>query len=170
MVEGEVGGVAPLTENVEDVLLLLRREELGAVVVAVVGAVAAEVSLQLVAEGLVVLALYIFKQCGETVGGTYLADLLEMWAAAALQGCGQDGIADGHIVGNDAARQVADAPVCHRASVKEAVMPRGWQHVVGKVSVWIHFHVMLIACKGNMICSIFKLQGLQKFGGCEELS
>lgn len=80
VVEAQVFSVSPTAEDGKNAVLLLGSEQFCAVVIAVVGAVTAEVSFQLVAQRCVVLALHILKQCLEAVGGAYLADLLEMGA------------------------------------------------------------------------------------------
>ena len=99
VLEGHVLRVAVGGEEVEDPLLLFGREQSLATIIAVVGAVASEVGLQLVAQGSVVLLLHFAEEWFEAVGGVNDSYLLEMLAVAIAEGSGIDGRAPGLAVG-----------------------------------------------------------------------
>lgn len=80
-VEAEVIGVATLPEEGEDVVLLLRCEKALAIVIPIVGAVAAKVIFDGSAQRSGIALLHVGKERVEAPGGTYLPYLLVMAAS-----------------------------------------------------------------------------------------
>ena len=91
VLEGQVLRVAVAGEEIENPLLLFGREQAVAAVVAVVGAVAAQIGFQLFVQGCVVFLLHFVEEWRQAVGGMNDAYLLEMAAVAIAVGCGIDG-------------------------------------------------------------------------------
>lgn len=138
MVKNKVLGVSVAVEQVDDPLLLLRGEQLVTVVVAVISAVPAEVSLYFRAQGSIILALHIPENGVEAIGGMYLADGFETLASIPLEGCREHRIAPLPVVRNIFGRKVPHALVRLRATVEEAENPRWRKQVVRKVRILLH--------------------------------
>ena len=124
-VEVQVFRISSLAEEVDDPLLLFGREQPLAVVVAVVGGVSAQVSLDAVAQGRVVLLLHLGKEGAEAVGGVDDARLLVVFAVSLLAGGGVDGFALCRFGRDVLSGQEAGAGVRLRAVCLEAAGVRG---------------------------------------------
>ena len=97
-VEGQILGVTPASEKVENGFLQFRGQHHHAMMVGVVGAVSAEHSFQRVAYCLAVACLYVGEEAVESPCGTYDAGFLVVRAGVERGGCGIHGKALGGVV------------------------------------------------------------------------
>ena len=91
MVKLEIGGVSVLLEQVDDPFLLFGREQLLAVMVAIIGAVAAKVVLEGVAQGRGVFLLHLVEERVEAPCRVNLPCWLEVGTVVAACRGGVDG-------------------------------------------------------------------------------
>ena len=144
VLKGQAVVVAITGEETQNPLLLLGGQHPLATMVAIVGAVTAEIVLDGIAQGCAVLLLHFLEKGRETVGGTDDAHLLEVSAGAVLVGRGEDGIAPRQIVGQMLAGQEVEAFAVLRTLVTEAEVPRCRHLAEVKSYVDILFHAFYI--------------------------
>ena len=124
-VEMERFRVAPFAKQGQDGLLLLGREQLWAVMIAVVGAVAAQQFLDGSAQGCTVALLHIVEEGGESIRASYRPGGLVGFATVALSGIGKHCNAHAGILGQVEASQVASAAIGQRTVGHEATRKEG---------------------------------------------
>lgn len=137
--------VAITGKETQNPLLLLGGQHPLATMVAIVGAVTAEIVLDGIAQGCAVLLLHFLEKGRETVGGTDDAHLLEVAARTVLVGRGEDGIAPRQVIGQVPPGNEVQAVLMLRALAAEAEVPRRWHLAEIKWYAINLFH----ACKGN---------------------